>query len=244
VKTLRLFLATAAAAAMVLLLAQPASAQPVQPAGGQGLISLTQQVCGSSASWRQQSVRLGLAQTGPRAHWLSRGKTYDIVCPGSAAPAAPPAVVSNAWVNPLPGTCRPSWGGGQWGAPRDDNGDGITDRYHAGIDLGGVEGRPVWTHVLAAHAGVVTAVQYGSNTRGAGNVLVVDAGGGWSYRYHHLRGFEVSVGQRVTAGQFVAYMGGAYHDVGAGNSTGPHVHVEVRLNGAARNPGGAIPVGC
>jgi murein DD-endopeptidase MepM/ murein hydrolase activator NlpD len=100
-------------------------------------------------------------------------------------------------------------------------------RMHEGIDIMVGEGTPV----RAAAAGTVIHVGW---LGGYGNLVVVDHGGGISTAYAHNSSFVSSVGQPVAAGEIVAYSGNT------GNSSGPHVHFEVRLNGSAVDPLGYL----
>ena len=63
-----------------------------------------------------------------------------------------------------------------------------------------------------------------------GNYLIVDHGGGFSTLYAHCTSIPVSVGDTVTKGQTIAYVGTT------GWSTGYHLHFEIRRNGAHTNP--------
>ena len=100
-------------------------------------------------------------------------------------------------------------------------------RMHEGIDIAVSLGTPV----RAAAAG---AVIYADWLGGYGNLVVVDHGGGLSTAYAHNTSFAVSVGQAVAAGQVLSYSGST------GNSSGPHVHFEVRVNGNAVDPLGYL----
>jgi murein DD-endopeptidase MepM/ murein hydrolase activator NlpD len=100
-------------------------------------------------------------------------------------------------------------------------------RMHEGIDIAVAEGTPV----RAAGAGTVI---YAGWMGGYGNLVVVDHGNGLSTAYAHNSSLGVGVGQSVTAGQVVSYSGNT------GNSTGPHVHLEVRVNGSAVDPLGYL----
>jgi len=100
-----------------------------------------------------------------------------------------------------------------------------TRKFHAGIDIPAPQG----STVVAADDGVVILTSW---VNGYGNTVMVDHGSGIQTMYPHLRngGTFVRVGQRVTKGQKIAEVGTT------GNSTGPHLHFEVRKNGSAVNP--------
>ncbi|CAN5867642.1 hypothetical protein BH23ACT8_BH23ACT8_04080 [soil metagenome] len=98
-----------------------------------------------------------------------------------------------------------------------------TRRLHAGIDFGGGYGAPIY----AAESG--TVISAGSRG-GYGNTIVVDHGGGTTTLYAHQSRFAVSGGAQVGRGQVIGYIGST------GYSTGPHLHFEVRINGAPTDP--------
>jgi murein DD-endopeptidase MepM/ murein hydrolase activator NlpD len=100
-------------------------------------------------------------------------------------------------------------------------------RMHEGIDIMCSTGTPV----RAAAAGTVI---YAGWLGGYGNLVVVDHGGGLSTAYAHNSSFASSVGRSVAAGEVVSYSGST------GNSSGPHVHFEVRVNGSAVDPLGYL----
>ncbi|MCB0873900.1 MAG: M23 family metallopeptidase [Thermoleophilia bacterium] len=100
-------------------------------------------------------------------------------------------------------------------------------RMHEGIDIAVPNGTPV----VAAASGTVIQAGWGG---GYGNLVVIDHGGGIATAYAHNTSLAVSVGQHVTQGSVVAYSGST------GHSTGPHVHFEVRVGGAARDPMGYL----
>lgn len=99
-------------------------------------------------------------------------------------------------------------------------GDG---RGHKAIDICGPEGTPIY----AGEAGVVTEAGYMGSY---GNYVTISHGNGYSTLYAHCSALFVSVGQKVVRGEHIAAMGST------GNSTGSHVHFEVRVNGARIDP--------
>ncbi|XOQ43074.1 MAG: Murein hydrolase activator EnvC [Clostridium sp.] len=103
--------------------------------------------------------------------------------------------------------------------------------FHKGIDISraGIYGAAI----VAADSGKVIQAgygQYGTGYGGYGNVVAIDHGGGYSTLYGHMSRVAVSVGQYVTKGQVIGYVGST------GQSTGPHLHFEIRVNGVAKNP--------
>lgn len=121
---------------------------------------------------------------------------------------------------PLPGVTNISSGfGSRWGS------------FHKGIDISsaGVYGKPI----VAADSGRVIMAgwgNYGSGYGGYGNVVAIDHGGGYSTLYGHCSSVAVSSGTQVQKGQVIAYVGST------GQSTGPHLHFEIRVRGSAQNP--------
>lgn len=104
-------------------------------------------------------------------------------------------------------------------------------RFHAGEDIGA----PMGTPILAADSGLVTVIP--DNGNGYGNYIMINHGGGRVTLYAHMSGFAVSNGATVTQGQTIGYVGST------GNSTGPHLHFEVRVNGATTDPKGYFSFG-
>ena len=100
-------------------------------------------------------------------------------------------------------------------------------RMHEGIDIAAGSGTPI----AAAASGTVISVGY---MGGYGNLVVVDHGGGLATAYAHLSGYAVGSGQSVSQGQVVGYVGCT------GHCYGPHLHFEVRVNGAAVDPLGYL----
>ena len=102
-----------------------------------------------------------------------------------------------------------------------------TTIYHSGIDIGVDEGTPV-------HAADGGTVAWSGWMGGYGYAVVIDHGNGMSTLYGHNSELAVSEGQDVGKGQVIAYAGST------GNSTGPHVHFEVRISGDPVDPMGYL----
>jgi murein DD-endopeptidase MepM/ murein hydrolase activator NlpD len=141
-----------------------------------------------------------------------RGTTIPSSALAAKAPARTPARASRsrtrppaprkAWVRSCNGPLT-SYFGMRWG------------RMHKGLDFGCSYGAPIF----AASDGVVT---YAGPEGGYGRLVTIRHDGGWVTAYGHMSRFAVRSGQRVRAGQVIAYVGSA------GHSTGPHLHFEVR----------------
>ncbi|GGI05023.1 hypothetical protein GCM10011354_12010 [Egicoccus halophilus] len=127
---------------------------------------------------------------------------------GGAARGSAPSSSGFAW--PL---CAPvtSEFGPRWG------------RLHAGIDQGARTGSPIG----AAKAGTVIFAGWQG---GYGNLVLIDHHDGVVTAYAHQSSMTVGRGQSVSQGQTIGYVGNT------GNSTGPHLHFETRVNGSAVNP--------
>jgi murein DD-endopeptidase MepM/ murein hydrolase activator NlpD len=98
-----------------------------------------------------------------------------------------------------------------------------TTRFHAGVDIDGACGQPIF----AAEDGTVLSAGYNG---GYGNATVIDHGGGLSTLYAHQSSIGVSSGQKVGRGQQIGLVGTT------GLSTGCHLHFEVRVNGEPVDP--------
>lgn len=123
---------------------------------------------------------------------------------------------SGSFIWPLPYTSNITSGyGGRWG------------RFHSGIDIsaGGVYGQSI----VAADGGTVEWAGYDSS--GYGNYVIINHHNGYKTLYGHCSALYVSSGQSVSQGQSIAAVGST------GDSTGPHLHFEVRTEGGSRlNP--------
>lgn len=103
----------------------------------------------------------------------------------------------------------------------------ITQYYswsHNGLDIANKVGTPIY----ATAAG--TVVEAAWNAGGYGYYIVIDHGNGVKTRYAHLSKFACSVGDEVSKGENIGYMGST------GRSTGPHCHFEVMVYGKRYNP--------
>lgn len=101
-------------------------------------------------------------------------------------------------------------------------------KQHTGLDLGIAEG----TSIYASRNGTVV---YSGYCGSYGNLVRIDHGGGLETYYAHCSKLIVTEGQQVETGQVIAEVGST------GNSTGPHLHFEVRVNGQAQNPLSWLP---
>lgn len=105
---------------------------------------------------------------------------------------------------------------------------GRSYEFHPGMDIDGERG----DLVVAPAGGTVIKAGW---TGGYGNMLEIDHGNGLTTRFGHLSKIEASVGDTVTRGQLIAYLGST------GRSTGPHLHYEMRINDRSINPRHFLP---
>ena len=104
----------------------------------------------------------------------------------------------------------------------------ITQQFwhgHRAIDVGARAGAPI----VAADSGYVVKASHGWNG-GYGRMVMVDHGNGFVSLYAHMNTLYVRQGENVAKGEQLGTVGNT------GRSTGPHLHFEIRQNGAARNP--------
>jgi murein DD-endopeptidase MepM/ murein hydrolase activator NlpD len=133
---------------------------------------------------------------------------------GSSTPSSGTPAGAVRFLRPVPGAM-----GEGFGYPASRGG-----RRHDGIDFPVPMGTPIGA------AGVGTVVSAGWNSGGYGNLVVVQHRLGYQTWYAHMSSFAVSSGARVAGGVRIGAVGST------GNSTGPHLHFEVRLNGTPINP--------
>ena len=102
-------------------------------------------------------------------------------------------------------------------------GSRIRRSSHTGLDIATSTGKPI----AAAASGTVTFSGYKGSY---GNMIVISHGNGVQTYYGHCSKLYVSAGAQVSQGEIIGAVGST------GNSTGPHLHLEVRVNGVAYNP--------
>ncbi len=139
--------------------------------------------------------------------------------------------VSRAFMPNMGGSCSSgitgSGGTGSWASPLP--GAAFVQPFypgHSGVDLA----MPVGTSVLAADTGVVIFSGWVPADWGYGVLVVLDHGNGWTSYYAHLSATGVGCGQLVPRGGYVGAVGST------GNSSGPHLHFELRWNHTPDNP--------
>nr|WP_226338105.1 M23 family metallopeptidase [Arthrobacter sp. UM1] len=151
----------------------------------------------------------------------NRNYTYTVgqsAATGAYGVATPSLMQQTRLARPIATDNITSWYGPRCfpGLPSCDN--------HSGIDFAGPDG----ASIQAAQSGRV--IFAGWHAYGGGYRVEIDHGNGVVTTYNHLSRIDVQVGQYVTQGQHIAAEGTT------GNSTGPHLHFEVIVNGAWTNP--------
>lgn len=123
------------------------------------------------------------------------------------------------------GSCGSVGGGGTFWSNPLPNGTWIRGFYagHSGLDISAPEGTPI----LAANGGPV--LYSGWNSWGYGNAVVIGHGP-FSTLYGHMSSTAVACGNTVSAGQVIGYVGST------GNSSGPHLHFEIRFQNQPQDP--------
>lgn len=150
----------------------------------------------------------------PTVWRANAGATQSIAGPGSCSLDAGGAYGSGSFIWPTANTYLS--GNDYWSG-------------HLGVDIATPTGMPVW----AADSGLV--VYSGSIGGGYGLMVMIDHGNGYHTLYAHNSDLVARCGQSVSQGQVIAYSGST------GNSTGPHLHFEVRYNGGFINPWYVLP---
>ena len=129
-------------------------------------------------------------------------------------------------------SCGSRYGGGTWWTNPLPNGTWVRGFYagHSGIDIAANTGTPIY----AANGGPI--LYAGWNNWGYGNTVVIGHGA-FSTLYGHMSSIAVRCGQSVDAGQVIGYVGST------GNSSGPHLHFELRYLNQPRNPSSTAGIG-
>ena len=137
---------------------------------------------------------------------------------GSSSAGAPVVSGNGTFTHPCPGLTYISSEFGWRAQPLPG-----ASTNHKGMDFAAPTGTPIY----AAAGGTVTTATYSGN---AGNLIVINHGNGLQTYYMHCHAMYVSAGQQVSKGQNIGAVGTT------GNSTGPHLHFQVMLNGTPTNP--------
>lgn len=149
-----------------------------------------------------------------------------LIVPGGSKPFVPRTVTTYAYTGPVPDDANTGTGFFSWPA------NGMISQgffsYHPGIDIAAFIGAPV----LAADSGYVIVAGWDNMY---GYHLVIDHNDGFQTLYAHLNAYYVEAGTNVVKGEQIGEMGST------GNSTGPHLHFEVRQGTLQQNPSGFLP---
>ncbi|MER6689089.1 M23 family metallopeptidase [Streptomyces minutiscleroticus] len=197
----------------------------VSVALGAGVAVAAETALDSASSTTASSVKAqaeAQAKAAAKAEKAAADAKKTAAAEKAAARPAAAAKSAASWVDPVSGytlSARFNQAGGMWAAK------------HSGQDFA----VPSGTKVVAAHGG--TVVKAGGNGAGDGpaygNAVVIRHGNGTYSQYAHLSRIEVKVGQVVTTGRRIALSGNT------GNSSGPHLHFEIRTTpdyGSAVDP--------
>ena len=143
-----------------------------------------------------------------------------LIVPGGRKPYKPKSVV--AWSGAIPAGAKR--GSGVFGWPMSGRISQGFNEYHSAVDIAALQG----TTIKAADSGYVALVA--RNDLSYGLHVLIDHGNGYQTLYAHFSAVYVKEGQSVSKGQTLGACGST------GKSTGPHLHFELKLNGARRNP--------
>lgn len=152
----------------------------------------------------------------------------QIVIPDGSKPFVTPQIATGVRRADAPADAARGSGSFSW--PASGN---ITQQFwggHRAIDIGSWVGAPV----KSADSGYVVLAGGGWNG-GYGNHVIVDHGNGFTTLYAHLNSIFVRPGESISRGQQIGTVGNT------GNSTGPHLHFEIRYQGTPRNPFNWLP---
>ena len=203
--------------------AAPATATPPAPAEPTPTLAATPAAAATPAIAASPTPTVVAPAPTPTLAPVPTPTLAPVPTPTAAAPAASPAPAtsSTGMIWPVPGALVSNFGNRVhpiFG----------TVRMHNGLDLNGSTGDPIY----AAQSGSVLSAGW---QRGYGNTIVLDHGSNLSTVYAHQTSFNVAAGDTVATGDVIGFIGST------GNSTGPHLHFEVRVSGSARDPLGYLP---
>ena len=136
--------------------------------------------------------------------------SYPVTCKLVRGSKQVPPMGSGQMAWPVQGQIT-SYYGWRWG------------EFHQGVDIGADTGTPI----IAADSGMISFAGWNG---GYGYLVKIDHGGGKETWYGHMSKIAVHVGDEVSKGDVIGYVGST------GNSTGPHLHFEVHVNGATKDP--------
>lgn len=183
---------------------------------GEGVIRIMTRVCGSAAQWQNVAAANKIV---PPVYLVLLGQRVEVECPagGAAVATQTPAAVPQAPATNVATSTNTSTG---WTAPLPGYGDGNCNYWqwrssynHRGEDIAAPSGTPI--HAIAA--GTVSTAW----DNGAGNYTVIKHANGVASVYMHQSAFAVRSGW-VNAGDVIGYVGST------GQSTGPHLHLEIQ----------------
>ena len=172
----------------------------------QDIAATDQAIAAAEEAYRQQQAAAAAAAAAGSGSTTSAPTNVDVTYTGG----------SLQWPVSSGGTITSRFG------PRESPG-GIGSRYHQGLDIG----CPTGTPIVACEAGTVIAASYSGSM---GNYVTIAHSSSLTTTYMHNSSICVSVGQTVSRGQVIALAGST------GNSTGPHCHLGVRVNGSYVDP--------
>lgn len=172
----------------------------------QDIAATDQAIAAAEEAYRQQQAAAAAAAAAGSGSTTSAPTNVDVTYTGG----------SLQWPVSSGGTITSKFG------PRESPG-GIGSRYHQGLDIG----CPTGTPIVACEAGTVIAASYSGSM---GNYVTIAHSSSLTTTYMHNSSICVSVGQTVSRGQVIALAGST------GNSTGPHCHLGVRVNGSYVDP--------
>lgn len=199
------------------------SAQPPQQGGIEGLVGQVAQSEGVNPALAQ-AVAKAESNFNPAAVSPAGAQGVMQVMPGTFEQYAGASAVPGGM--PVNGSISQGFGPTDFTnePPLDWNGRHYT-HFHTGVDLAAPQGTPI-------RATMGGTVEVRSDPGGFGNLMVI-RGGPWDVLYGHTSGHPASIqtGSVVKPGDVIGYVGSS------GNSTGPHVHYEIRHSGRIVDPG-------